>query len=109
MKLSLLSLVLLPVADAFTTPMIANDKRVSTRFGRISASSRTFSMAQDQDHDQKPAIEENVKESKYMNSLSAVSATLCLLSSEVANAAGPDWGKIFKELLVRAEIMNAWH
>lgn len=51
-----------------------------------------FSTFQDQEKDQKSVIEVSVKDSKYLNSVSAASAALCLLSSEVANAAGPDWG-----------------
>jgi hypothetical protein len=95
MKFSLLSLLLLPVADAFTTPM---NSKVSFAVDRSSCSSRMFSTFQDQEKDQKSVIEVSVKDSKYLNSVSAASAALCLLSSEVANAAGPDWGKIFRDL-----------
>jgi len=92
MKVSLLCLVFLPVvADAFTTPMITS-KGITSEIGGIPPSSRMFSSVQDKDNEHKPMVEEIVKDTNAINSISAVSATLCLLSSEVANAAGPDWG-----------------
>ena len=99
MKVSQLCLILLPVAHAFTTPVLTT-RGVSSGVGKIATSSSIFSSIQDEDNECKPIVEENVKDATAINSISAVSATLCLLSSEVANAAGPDWGKIFPILLV---------
>lgn len=91
MKLSLLCLAFLPLTGAFTTPTITS-KGVSSGIGRSPSTSRTFNSIQDQDDEPKAIVEENMKDSKAINSISAASATLCLLSAEVANAAGPDWG-----------------
>lgn len=101
MKFSLLSLVLLPVADAFTAPIITYKGILfPSGIARIPSDSGVFSAVQDQDHDHELIVEENTKGSKYINSISAITASYCLLGSEVANAAGPDWGKIFRKLLV---------
>lgn len=89
MKFSILSLLLLPVADAFTNPI---NSKVSFAVDRSSRGSRMFATVQEEEEDQKPVINVSVKDSKYLNSVSAASAALCLLSSDVANAAGPDWG-----------------
>lgn len=99
MKLSLLCLAYLPLTAAFTTPTITS-KGVSSGIGRSPFTSRTFISIQDQDDEPKAIVEENMKDSKAINSISAASATFCLLSAEVANAAGPDWGKIFRVLAV---------
>jgi hypothetical protein len=64
---------------------------------RLGHGSRMFASVQDQEKDQQQTIEVSAKSPKCLNSLSAASAALCLLSSDVANAAGPDWGKIFWE------------
>ncbi len=101
MKLSLLCLAFLPVTNAFTTPT-STSSGVSSGIGRSPSTSRIFSSVQSQDDEPKPIVEENMKDSKAINSISAASATLCLLSTEVANAAGPDWGEIFSILLVFA-------
>jgi len=79
------------VADAFTGPM-SNNKMVSSAAGRMTSSSRVFSTFPDQEKDYEPVVEEHVDSSKYFNSISAVSTAFWLLSSEAANAAGPDWG-----------------
>ena len=99
MKLSLLCLAFLPLTGAFTAPAITS-KGVSAGIGRSPSTSRTFFSVQDQDDEPKAIVEENMKDSKAINSISAASATLCLLSAEVANAAGPDWGKIFRVLVI---------
>ena len=93
MKLSLLCLAILPVADAFTTPTLSHTK-VSAGVERIQYGSRIFAKIPDQDQEQNQIVEEPSKDSNLASSISALSATLCLLSSDVANAAGPDWGKI---------------
>lgn len=91
MKFSLLCLVFLPVADAFTTTTISHSK-LSAGAERIEFGSRVFATIPDQDQEGKQIVEEPLKDPKIANSISALSATLCLLSSDVANAAGPDWG-----------------
>lgn len=101
MKLSLLCLAFLPVTNAFTTPTITSSG-VSSGIGGSVYTSRIFSSVQSQDDEPNAIVEENMENSKAINAISAASATLCLLSSEVANAAGPDWGKIFRILLVFA-------
>ena len=45
------------------------------------------------DHQPEPSIEADAEEEIAFNPLPAATAALCLLSSEAANAAGPDWGK----------------
>lgn len=44
------------------------------------------------DHQPEPSIEADAEEEIAFNPLPAATAALCLLSSEAANAAGPDWG-----------------
>lgn len=100
MKSSLLCLVFVAVADAFTTPM-SNNKMVSSAAGRMTSSSRVFSTFRDQEKDYEPVVEEHADGSKYFNSISVVSTAFWLLSSTAANAAGPDWGKLFRELRVQ--------
>lgn len=91
MKLSLLCLLFLPAAGAFITPLKKSNKMISA-IDRLGHGSRMFASVQDQEKDQQQTIEVSAKSPKCLNSLSAASAALCLLSSDVANAAGPDWG-----------------
>lgn len=92
MKFSLLCLVFAAAADAFTTPM--NNNKASFKAIDRTATSRMsiFSTVKDQEQEREPIIEAPAEDSKSFNPLPAVTAALCLLSSEAANAAGPDWG-----------------
>lgn len=99
MKLSLLCLAILPVADAFTTPTLSHTK-FSAGVERVQYGSRIFATIRDQDEEQNQIYEESSKDSSLASSISALSAALCLLSSDVANAAGPDWGKIPRETYI---------
>lgn len=60
--------------------------------GRTAHNWKMFSLTTDYEEDSDPTIGLDVKDASAFNPFPAATAALCLLSSEVANAAGPDWG-----------------
>mmetsp|Transcript_30038 Transcript_30038/g.64364 ORF Transcript_30038/g.64364 Transcript_30038/m.64364 type:complete len:298 (+) Transcript_30038:77-970(+) len=91
MKLSFLSLLFLPAAEAFTNPVNNNRAFIHSNV-RAETSPGILSSLQDQGENGKPLSVVPTEDSKGFNPLPAANVALCLLSSEVANAAGPDWG-----------------
>eukprot|EP00532_Pseudo-nitzschia_australis_P003611 CAMPEP_0168195328 /NCGR_PEP_ID=MMETSP0139_2-20121125/19778_1 /TAXON_ID=44445 /ORGANISM="Pseudo-nitzschia australis, Strain 10249 10 AB" /LENGTH=292 /DNA_ID=CAMNT_0008119137 /DNA_START=122 /DNA_END=997 /DNA_ORIENTATION=+ len=92
MKLSIIGVICLSAADAFNAPMSYNQASVKT-IGKTAHNVRVFSALKDHDQDSEPTIEINDdKETIAFNPFPAATAAFCLLSSEAANAAGPDWG-----------------
>ena len=95
MKLSIIGAIYLSATDAFTAPMNYNKASIKT-IGRTAHNVRVFSALKDHDQESAPTIEvHDAKETIAFNPLPAATAAFCLLSSKAANAAGPDWGKIF--------------
>jgi hypothetical protein len=91
MKLSSFFFLYLSASDAFTVPPV-NNKVYITSVVKTSSNSRIFSTSNDRELDFEPIAEKNGVDSLGFNPFPAATAAFILLSSEAANAAGPDWG-----------------